>query len=468
MNIKFLFLSSALLFSFPYTGLTAEVCDVDLCKEDQQPLQQPWLHFLSEDREHILSLEQHYQQQEKADVAFQLGHLYDTRSWKAQQAFNAIQASLNEGAQAEKEALLKITQESSHHSLKWYETAAIQGHPDGWLRLADLYGMASFFYKGYLPLSLSLYKRAAEQDNNAEAMHRLGSLYSAAVNNKDCLGPAGWYSSAQEDALRWYEAASVSGHAGAHVMLGNVYAFGLLGQKRNPEKAFHLYQKAAEKGHPQGYLILGQLYSEGAAQNLTKATDYYILSAQQGHPDAHKKLKELEQIPGPQRVPIKNYFEELLASLRQEESHIPYIQYKLGTLYEEGIGVEQSHEKAFAFYEKSASRDLPEALYKMGWIYENGHGSKPKDVEKAFRYYAEAIHYNNSQAHFRMGEIYARRRDISLSGERCYTITPRNVLFYTTMALIGGMLVKRLTSNPYLDIQANDLGVHNEWHPSAL
>ena len=199
MNIKSLFLSSALLLSFPYSELTAHVpiddcvkaqsvagfahsgskdmCDVDLCKEYQHSL----LHFLSEDRDQILSLKRLYQQEENPVIAFQLGHLYDTRSWKSQQVFNAIHNPLDEEAQALREVLLKITQESSSNSLKWYETAATTGHPEGWLRLADLYGMASFFYKGYFPLSLSLYKKAIEQ-GNVEAIYRLGSLYSAGAD----------------------------------------------------------------------------------------------------------------------------------------------------------------------------------------------------------------------------------------------------------------------------------------------
>lgn len=84
----------------------------------------------------------------------------------------------------------------------------------------------------------------------------------------------------------------------------------------------------------------------------------------------------------------------------------------------------------------------------------------------------EAIHYNNSQANFRIGEIYANRSDVTVSGEHCYTMPPSSMVFYASLALVGikllSVAMKYLTHNPYLDTQPNDLGLHNEWHPSAL
>ena len=113
-------------------------------------------------------------------------------------------------------------------------------------------------------------------------------------------------------------------------------------------------------------MALGHFYSTGSYRNLQKATEHYILSAKQGHPAAYQKLKVLEQMSGTHKAPINTYFQELSSILLEEESHNPITQYKLGVLYEEGIGVKQDQEKAFAFYEKAASQNLPEALYKMG------------------------------------------------------------------------------------------------------
>jgi TPR repeat protein len=46
----------------------------------------------------------------------------------------------------------------------------------------------------------------------------------------------------------------------------------------------------------------------------------------------------------------------------------------LGVMYDNGLGVEQSYEKAFEYYEQAAQLGHAQAQYNLGCCYANGEG----------------------------------------------------------------------------------------------
>ena len=63
---------------------------------------------------------------------------------------------------------------------------------------------------------------------------------------------------------------------------------------------------------------------------------------------------------------------------------------KLGYLYENGLGVEQSYEKTLERYQQAAVLWMPSGLISIGRMYENGLGVE-QSVEKALEYYQQAL-----------------------------------------------------------------------------
>ncbi len=77
---------------------------------------------------------------------------------------------------------------------------------------------------------------------------------------------------------------------------------------------------------------------------------------------------------------------ELFAKAEQGDAKA---QFKLGSRYEYGNGVEQSYEKAVKWYRKAAEKKNAEAQFKLGHCYEQGKGVSPSN-EEAIRWYKRA------------------------------------------------------------------------------
>jgi TPR repeat protein len=67
----------------------------------------------------------------------------------------------------------------------------------------------------------------------------------------------------------------------------------------------------------------------------------------------------------------------------------PYYQFRLGSIYELGIGTKQSYQKAFALLEKAAEADHIRALNKIGSAYLNGTYYQ-QDVNKALEFFKKS------------------------------------------------------------------------------
>ena len=77
----------------------------------------------------------------------------------------------------------------------------------------------------------------------------------------------------------------------------------------------------------------------------------------------------------------------------------------LGTLYDNGKGVEQNHKEALKWYRKAANQGDLESQYDMGLIYEVGDGV-PQDYKQAADWYLKAAEQGHGEAVFKMGLLY--------------------------------------------------------------
>ena len=76
------------------------------------------------------------------------------------------------------------------------------------------------------------------------------------------------------------------------------------------------------------------------------------------------------------------------------EMDYPPAQFKMGTLYDNGIGVEQSDTEAFHWYLKAAENGDTGAMNDLAVCYKNGQGCE-RSLEKALHWYNKSAEAGN-------------------------------------------------------------------------
>lgn len=143
--------------------------------------------------------------------------------------------------------------------------------------------------------------------------------------------------------------------------LGVMYKKGK-GVKRDYQKALYWFTKASEQGCERAKFHIGLMYEygEGVKKNDLKALDYFIDS---GVYSEHIKNK------------IEIYKKE--AEVGEGE-----LQYKLGLIYENGIGIRKNSKNAIYWYEKAAINGIRDANNRLACLYYCKHDNE--SFEKAF------------------------------------------------------------------------------------
>lgn len=94
-----------------------------------------------------------------------------------------------------------------------------------------------------------------------------------------------------------------------------------------------------------------------------------------------------------------------LFTILSEQGHSKS-QYFLGSLYDTGLGVDASKEKAFVLYQKSAIANVRAAQHNLAVSYANGQGTEV-NVAKAIYWWKKAAKSGNTDAQYNLGIIYA-------------------------------------------------------------
>jgi localization factor PodJL len=82
-------------------------------------------------------------------------------------------------------------------------------------------------------------------------------------------------------------------------------------------------------------------------------------------------------------------------------------EYRLGALYEKGIGVDKSASKAREWYERAADHGNIRAMHNLGVLYADGALGKP-DFAMAARWFRKAADYGLKDSQSNLGVLYAR------------------------------------------------------------
>ncbi len=113
----------------------------------------------------------------------------------------------------------------------------------------------------------------------------------------------------------------------------------------------------------------------------------------------------------------ENYNDALQMLLKRAVFGDALVLYKLGQIYEEGLGVDKDPKKSFYYYSKSAKQNYLRAQYKMGVFYLQGNAIAT-NTEIAISWLARAALRGSAPAQFILGTIY--EYGINKPGENGY------------------------------------------------
>ena len=154
------------------------------------------------------------------------------------------------------------------------------------------------------------------------------------------------------------------------------------------QKGVNLLYKEAEKGNVLAFYELGEMLRKGTGTqiDIDKANEYY-------------------------QVALEG-FEELLqkaASIKDEA----YYSYRIGKMYNYGLGATQDFNVAFGCFEDAALKGNKYAAYSLGNLYYQGKGTD-QDFKEAFRCYEES---ENAYGFYKIAEMLSKGAGVSKDDE---------------------------------------------------
>lgn len=102
--------------------------------------------------------------------------------------------------------------------------------------------------------------------------------------------------------------------------------------------------------------------------------------------------------------------------LLQAERGDPTAQSLLGSLYEHGQGMPQSHQEAVKWFRKAAEQGNVDAQFSLALAYMFGQGT-PQSYEDAVVWFRKAAEQGNPAAQFNLGIVYASGTGVPQSNE---------------------------------------------------
>jgi hypothetical protein len=173
------------------------------------------------------------------------------------------------------------------------------------------------------------------------------------------------------------EAKATQGDIASMVQLGRAYWDGQR-DTADVEKGRAWLDVAAGKGSLDAQMLLGMAYFSGT--KLTKAPEmaskYLLLAAQQEHVDS---------------------------TLQSSQA---LAQYFVASMYEQGRGLEKSHDKAIQFLQMAANNGSPPAQFDLASLYNDGSGGQSMDKVRACHLFEKAADQGYAKAMHNIGYCY--------------------------------------------------------------
>jgi TPR repeat protein len=201
--------------------------------------------------------------------------------------------------------------------------------------------------------------------------------------------------------------------------------------KEKPEN-FEELKELASNGDAVSQYKLGYYYEprhHSRENDLIKAFDYYIASAENGNKKAKARIYKCSMnrdvIESSIRIKIIEFYKKMISN--HETKH--YFAHCCAT----GFGVKRDMNKAFQLFLELANEGDPLAQRTVGNLYDRGqHNTKPgkklkPDYENAFHWYKKAGEQNDPPAQFVLSKYYE-------SGKKCVKKNLKESIFWCEKA----------------------------------
>ncbi|KAI8886566.1 HCP-like protein [Backusella circina FSU 941] len=251
--------------------------------------------------------------------------------------------------------------------------------------------------------------------------------------------------------FKWFTLAARGGISDAHHILGIFYQEGR-GIDRDYSRAMEFYEEATSKDHEEAMYRLAQMYlhGKGAKANYKKAYEIFTMAAKQGHYLSRKFLNITKQ-------PFSEIYEEIepeSSGFSLDSKNIDFrfpstsvefgysiqiykyiaeqgdieAQYKLGLAFEESFS-EPNYLEAVKWFTMSANNSHSNAMYRLGLLYEKGLGVC-QNYLKAIQLYKKSSVKGNNDSSYRLATVYHHGKGVK--------IDPTKALQYYTDAACKG------------------------------
>lgn len=245
--------------------------------------------------------------------------------------------------------------------------------------------------------------------------------------------------------------------------------------KKDPEKAFEILSIESKSGNIIATYDIGKLYDS----QMLKSNDGDTLSQQyysKAFEDFHKLLSIVSMSDDKRDNWTKSYLNYRIGKMYEyglgvtqdyssaiehyKLSENKYAYFALGNIYKYGSGVETDYAKAFDYYMRSLSSKggMPFASYAVGQAYELGQGVE-KDLSCAHNFYAEALkglekvftknHDDNISYKIGMMYLNGKGTDIDLECAEKYLLLSADSNNYKAQYMLG----KLYQSDNKIDLQ---------------
>lgn len=233
--------------------------------------------------------------------------------------------------------------------------------------------------------------------------------------------------------------------------------------KKDPEKAFEILSIESKSGNILATYDIGKLYDS----QMLKSNDGDTLSHQyysKAFEDFHKLLSIVSMSDDKCDNWTKSYLNYRIGKMYEyglgvtqdynsaiehyKLSENKYAYFALGNIYKYGSGVETDYAKAFDYYMRSLSSKggMPFASYAVGQAYELGQGVE-KDLSSAHNFYAEALkglekvftknHDDNISYKIGMMYLNGKGTDIDLECAEKYLLLSADSNNYKAQYMLG-------------------------------
>ena len=86
-------------------------------------------------------------------------------------------------------------------------------------------------------------------------------------------------------------------------------------------------------------------------------------------------------------------------------------QYNIGTMYYEGLGVDENFDEALIWFQRSADQGYARAQSRLGFLY--AYGNKvPQDYALAVKWFQRAADHGHAKAQYNLGTLYRNGRGV--------------------------------------------------------